>query len=141
MLAQEYIRPVQGYINRVEILDGQLLYALHVYPVDSFNLCPADACAVESDGASQARFLLNPCLDPTILQAIRRFFRSMALDFGSIEFLEGADGIAYFYDLNLNSNYRTNLPGVQRFDPWGTLAEYLGAQLAALPTPTGEHLP
>jgi hypothetical protein len=132
MLAQEYIQPAQGYINRVEILDGQLLYALHVYPVDSFNLCPADACAADGADASQARFLLNTRLDPTILAAIIRFFRSMELDFGSIEFLEGEDGATYFYDLNLNSNYRTNIPGVDHFDPWRTLAEYLGVQLAAL---------
>jgi hypothetical protein len=61
-----------------------------------------------------------------------RFFKALELDFGSIEFLEGADGTAYFYDLNLNSNYRTNVPGVEHFDPWGTLAEYLGAQLTAV---------
>jgi glutathione synthase/RimK-type ligase-like ATP-grasp enzyme len=132
MLAQAYIPPARGYVNRVEVLDGQILYALHVYPADSFNLCPADACAVEGAEASQATFLLNTCLDPAIAEAILRFFKTLELDFGSIEFLEGADGTAYFYDLNLNSNYRTNVPGVEDFDPWGTLAEYLGAQLTAV---------
>jgi hypothetical protein len=132
MLAQAYIPPARGYVNRVEVLDGQILYALHVYPTDSFNLCPADACAVEGAEASQATFLLNTWLDPAIADAILRFFKALELDFGSIEFLEGADGTAYFYDLNLNSNYRTNVPGVEDFDPWGTLAEYLGAQLATV---------
>jgi hypothetical protein len=56
MLAQEYIQPAHGYINRVEILAGQLLYALHVYPAESFNLCPADACAVHDADASQLDF-------------------------------------------------------------------------------------
>jgi glutathione synthase/RimK-type ligase-like ATP-grasp enzyme len=132
MLAQAYVPPARGYVNRVEVLDGQILYALHVYPADSFNLCPADACAVEGAEASQATFLLNTCLDPAIAEAILRFFKTLELDFGSIEFLEGADGTAYFYDLNLNSNYRTNVLGVENFDPWGTLAEYLGAQLTAV---------
>jgi hypothetical protein len=132
MLAQAYIQPAPGYINRVEILDGKLLYALQVYPVDSFNLCPADACAIESTDASQARFLLNPHLKPAILEAILRLFGALELDFGSIEFLEGADGVAYFYDLNLNSNYRTNISTGEHFDPWGTLAEYLGTQLEAV---------
>jgi hypothetical protein len=134
MLAQAYIRPAPGYINRVEILGGKLLYALHVYPTDSFNLCPADACAVDGTDASQASFHLNTRLDPHILEPILRFFTSLELDFGSIEYLEGEDGTAYFYDLNLNSNYRTNLSGVDHFDPWGTLAEYLGAQLETLST-------
>jgi glutathione synthase/RimK-type ligase-like ATP-grasp enzyme len=132
MLAQAYVQPARGYVNRVEVLDGQILYALHVYPADSFNLCPADACAVEGTLASQATFLLNTRLDPAIAGAIVRFFKALELDFGSIEFLEGSDGTAYFYDLNLNSNYRTNVPGVEDFDPWGTLADYLGAQLTAV---------
>jgi hypothetical protein len=131
-LAQEYIRPVSGYINRVEILDGRLLYALHVYPADSFNLCPADGCAVDPTLTSQAQFYLNDQLDPAMIATITGFFRSLSLDFGSIEFLQGADGTNYFYDLNLNSNYRTQLPGIENFDPWGRLADYLGAQLEAL---------
>ena len=129
MLAQAYIQPGHGYINRVEILAGQLLYALRVYPTEGFNLCPADACAVDVTASSQARFELNPHLAPHTLDAILGLFAALGLDFGSIEFLTGADGNDYFYDLNLNSNYRTQIPGVDHFDPWGTLAAYLGTQL------------
>ena len=131
MMAQTYIQPVYGYINRVEILDGQLLYALRVYPTEGFNLCPADACEVDAAHTSQARFELNPQLAPHTLDAILGLFTSLGLDFGSIEFLTGPDGADYFYDLNLNSNYRTQIPGINHFDPWGTLADYLGAQLEA----------
>lgn len=133
MLVQEYVQPVQGYINRVEILGGKLLYALRVYPSEDFNLCPADACAVEGPtGASQAQFFLHDHLDQDILASILHLFQSLQLDYGSIEFLHGADGEAYFYDLNLNSNYRTTLPGIAAFDPWGQLADYLAAQLACV---------
>ena len=129
MLAQAYIPPAGGYINRVEILDGKLLYALQVYPRDGFNLCPADACAAQAAAVSPAQFVFNSRFDAVLLAAIVRLFSSLRLDFGSIEFLEDADGEVYFYDLNLNSNYRTQLPGVASFDPWGTLADYLGVQL------------
>ncbi len=132
MLAQAYIQPVHGYINRVEILNGKLLYALQVYPSENFNLCPADACEVDGAESSGAQFLLHDHIDAALVETIVRLFACLGLDFGSIEFLEGADGIPYFYDLNLNSNYRTHLPGVDHFDPWGTLAEYLGATLQAL---------
>ncbi len=135
LLVQAYVPPATGYINRVEILDGELLYALRVYPDDSFNLCPADACAADDTRASQARFELQEHLDADVLNAIRHLFQSLRLDFGSIEFLEGADGQRYFYDLNLNSNYRTQLPGVESFDPWGRLADYLATQLAAATRP------
>lgn len=137
MLAQEYIQPVHGYINRVEILDGELLYALRVYPSESFNLCPADACELDAAQASNARFLLHDHLDPSMVQTIVHVFTSLGIDFGSIEFLEGEDGVNYFYDLNLNSNYRTQIPGVEDFDPWGTLADYLGAKLQAVASHAG----
>jgi hypothetical protein len=129
MLAQAYVCPAEGYINRVEILGDQLLYALKVYPSDHFNLCPADACEVDVGAPSQAQFFLNETLDSALLDTILRFFVRLKLDYGSIEFLQGDDGHLYFYDLNLNSNYRTTLPGVQHFDPWGQLADYLAAQL------------
>lgn len=136
MLAQAYIHPAPGYINRVEMLDGNLLYALQVYPSESFNLCPADVCDVEGEAASSARFVLNDTLDPAVVESIQTLFRALQLDFGSIEFLEAADGRRYFYDLNLNSNYRTQLPGVEHFDPWGSFADYLGAQLEAACAPS-----
>lgn len=129
MLAQAYIEPMPGYINRVEILAGKLLYALRVYPTEGFNLCPADACAVDAAQSSQARFELNPHLATHTRDAVLGLFSALGLDFGSIEFLTGADGNDYFYDLNLNSNYRTQIPGVDHFDPWGALADYLGTQM------------
>ena len=131
MLAQEYIEPAGGSINRIEVLGGKLLYALQVYPTDTFNLCPADACEVPTEATSPAQFFLNDAPDRTIVATIERLFAALELDYGSIEFLTGPDGVPYFYDLKLNSNYRTHLPGVELFDPWGQLADYLGVQLHA----------
>lgn len=132
MLAQEYIKPAQGYITRVEVLDGQCLYALKVYPHDNFNLCPADACSVETEMPSQAQFFLHDHVDTAILTTISRFFTALQLDFGSVEFLISEADDVYFYDLNLNSNYRTTLPGVEDFDPWGAFADYLVRRLHTL---------
>lgn len=131
MLAQAYIPPAEGFINRVEVLGGDLLYALKVYPQESFNLCPADACDIDAgESTSSAQFLLNNHLEPGVRDDILGLFRHLELDYGSIEFLTDGHGQHYFYDLNLNSNYRTQLPGVTEFDPWGQFAEYLQAQLA-----------
>ncbi|MGQ0550930.1 MAG: ATP-grasp domain-containing protein [Armatimonadota bacterium] len=49
-LVQEYHAPVGGAIVRVEVLGGQFLYAIKVFPNPSagFNLCPADIC--QTDG-------------------------------------------------------------------------------------------
>ncbi len=130
MLAQAYIPPAERFINRVEVLGGNLLYALKVYPQESFNLCPADACDVDAgEQTSRAQFTLNDELAPDVRDDILRLFRDLDLDYGSIEFLTDDQGQHYFYDLNLNSNYRTQLPGVTNFDPWGKFADYLHEQL------------
>jgi len=45
-LVQEYHPPRGGSIVRVEVLDGEFLYAIRISndPNDGFNLCPADIC-------------------------------------------------------------------------------------------------
>ena len=45
-LVQEYLSPADGHIVRVEILNGQFLYAIQIQtnPDEGFNLCPADIC-------------------------------------------------------------------------------------------------
>ncbi len=43
---QEVLPARGGHIVRVEVLDGEFLYAIRVYPKAGagFNLCPADIC-------------------------------------------------------------------------------------------------
>ncbi|MCU0683490.1 MAG: alpha-L-glutamate ligase [Polyangiaceae bacterium] len=54
-LVQEAAPLRGGGIVRVELLDGQPLYAIRVYPeAGSFNLCPADAC-IGAEGATLER--------------------------------------------------------------------------------------
>src|SRR5262245_34984868 len=45
-LVQEYVEPVEGAIVRVEVLDGEYLYAIRIVrdTEAGFNLCPADIC-------------------------------------------------------------------------------------------------
>ena len=44
VLVQEYHAPRNGFIQRVEVLGGEVLYGLRI-EATAFNLCPADACA------------------------------------------------------------------------------------------------
>jgi hypothetical protein len=48
-LVQEYLAPAEGAIVRVEVLDGEYLYAIKIFadPGEGFNLCPADICRVD----------------------------------------------------------------------------------------------
>ena len=52
-LVQEYLAPEESAIVRVEILDGEYLYAIKIFtdPTEGFNLCPADICQVPMPSA------------------------------------------------------------------------------------------
>jgi hypothetical protein len=55
-LVQEYLAPAGGSIVRVEVLNGELLYAIKIFtdPDEGFNLCPADICRVDAPRAAPA---------------------------------------------------------------------------------------
>ena len=47
-LVQDYIRAPEPFITRCEFVGGRFLYAVRVDTSAGFELCPADACNVES---------------------------------------------------------------------------------------------
>jgi len=46
-LLQQYIVPAEPHITRVEIVDGRFVYAIRSSTERGFELCPADACALD----------------------------------------------------------------------------------------------
>src|SRR5207237_4061973 len=47
-LLQEYVRAPRPFITRAEFVGGRFLYAVEVDTSDGFELCPADACAIDA---------------------------------------------------------------------------------------------
>jgi ribosomal protein S6-L-glutamate ligase RimK-like protein len=146
-LVQEYHPPIGGSIVRVEVLDGEFLYAIRIYndPNDGFNLCPADICQVADDTLlSQDRLAGVDALDlcpvevtakpgrkidavrppDWVIDAVLKIAEAGKLDLGGVEYLESdRDGELYFYDINALSNFVTDAPNLVGFDPF----ERLGA--------------
>jgi glutathione synthase/RimK-type ligase-like ATP-grasp enzyme len=123
---QEYHAPRNGSITRVEILDGQFLYAIRVEAA-GFNLCPADVCAV--NGGLRVERVEIPAAMETAALSVARTAR---LDIGGIEFLnDAATGEPIFYDINALSNFVANAPQVVGFDPVARLVDYLARRLEA----------
>ena len=137
-LVQELAPLRDAHITRVEVLDGQFLYAINVYPAeDSFNLCPADicqttdgqqlsrtACAVDAakNGMRVERF--EPSRE--IIRQVEQIAARVELDVGGIEYLvDDRDGRHYFYDINALSNFVADAPNVIGFDPFERLVDYL----------------
>jgi hypothetical protein len=128
LLVQEQL-PVEGdAIVRVEILDGELLYAIRLLLAPgSFNLCPADYCELPgiADGVSGRGLPIEPYEPPDeIVHDVKRIVAQAGLDVGGVEYLiDARDGEAYFYDVNALSNFVADAPEVVGFDPFVNLVD------------------
>lgn len=137
-LVQESAPLRDGHITRVETLGGNYLYAIDVYPaVDSFDLCPADACqttggvelvrgACATDAPRTGLRVQGATPPRAIIAEVERIARASKLDVGGIEYLvDDRDGQHYFYDINALSNFVADAPRVVGFDPFENLVDYL----------------
>jgi len=127
VLVQEHL-PAQGEsIIRVEVLDGEFLYAIRVrlFP-GSFNLCPADYCDIPGVGDGSAHPIEGFVPPPGLIEDAKRIIAAAGMDLGGVEYLvNDRDGEAYFYDINALSNFVADAPDVVGFDPFVDLADYL----------------
>jgi glutathione synthase/RimK-type ligase-like ATP-grasp enzyme len=136
-LVQEFIESEEGAVVRVEVLDGQYLYAIRIVRRGDagFNLCPADICqtspAPADLGACPAD--AKPGLDVSRFEApaeaietVIRLTRAASIDVGGVEYLVSkADGKIYYYDVNATSNFVANAPVVLGFDPTARFVDYI----------------
>ena len=128
-------------IVRMELVGGELLYAMRVVSHGRFNLCPSETCnpetgegecQVELTPAPPVEFHAYPEVARDTVEAARRIARAGGLDVCGIECIETADG-PVFYDINANSNLR--LPVAMAyggFDPFERVVDYLTGQPAEL---------
>lgn len=139
-LLQELIPSKDEAIVRVEILDGEYLYAIRIVrEPGQFNLCPADLCQTPPVEASPASPLSacpvesKPGLGVTrvdapieVVETARRLTRAASIDVGGVEYLVSvADGRPYFYDVNATSNFVANAPAVLGFDPFPRFVDFI----------------
>lgn len=142
-LVQECLIPDESRIVRVEVLNGEYLYAIRIYtPGDSFNLCPADVCQ-GVDGAELARAACpvdapknNLRVEaytppPAIIRSVERIMAAAGIELGGVEYMiDARDGRPYFYDVNALSNFVADGPRVLGFDPFRRLGDWLERELA-----------
>ncbi|MGM0482002.1 MAG: ATP-grasp domain-containing protein [Pseudomonadota bacterium] len=121
-LLQQYIEPKTPHITRAEFVGQQFIYAVQVNTQGGFELCPADACAVEDKFVITQRFD-----DHEMIKSLHSFLRSQDIDVAGIEFIEDKQGQLFVYDVNTNTNY--NQAAEQRAaveqTGMGALADYL----------------
>ena len=136
VLVQEQLPAAGDSIVRVEILDGELLYAIRILLLPgSFNLCPADYCELPgiADGVSGRGLPIEAYEPPAeVVENAKRIVRSGGLDLGGVEYLVDArTGEATFYDVNALSNFVADAPNVIGFDPFVDLVDLIAHRAGA----------
>ena len=129
-LLQEHVPADGDAIVRIEILNGEFLYAIRLLLTPgTFNLCPADYCELPgmADGVS-GRGLPIEAYEPPgeIVDEARRLVAAAGMDVGGVEYLvDGRDGGHVFYDVNALSNFVADAPNVIGFNPYADLADLI----------------
>ena len=128
-LVQEYVTAPQPLITRVELVAGQLLYAVDVDTSTGFDLCPADAC--RPDGGSL--FTLREHVDPSLVARYEGFASQHGLEVVAFEHVETPDGRLLTYDVNTNTNYNADIEVVAPRSGPRAVAQLLRAALDDAP--------
>lgn len=142
-LVQRYIKAPEPFVTRVEFVGGKLLYAVRVDTSQGFELCPADACQVDSPSLAAACPAVAPSDKFRIVQNFghplvakwQAFLAANDIGIAGIEFIVDEHGRAFTYDVNTNTNYN---PDAEAKDGragtaqsgMGAIASYLGGLLA-----------
>ena len=149
-MLQQYVRapigPPGPLITRAEFIGGRFLYAVEVDTSEGFELCPADACAIEDafcpagpegDGVARAKFTIIDDIDavkaPGLKQRYEAFLAANDIEVAGIEFIRDSAGATYTYDVNTNTNYNPDAETRAGRSAMTALARFLGAELARLP--------
>jgi hypothetical protein len=128
-LVQEYLAARDNTIVRVEVLNGEFLYAIRLrLQADVFNLCPADYCQVPDEGhVGNTGVPVEGYVPPAgVIEDVIRMTSAAGIEVGGIEYLvNDRDGEIYYYDMNALSNFVVDAPNVVGFDPFLRLVDFL----------------
>ncbi len=139
-LLQEYIESPQSYITRVEMIGRKFHYAVRVDTSEGFELCPADACAIDDafcpvgeEATQRAKFEILEGFDRDLLSKYETLMRENDIHIAAFESIVDSEGVIYTYDINTNTNYNSAAETVHGGkQAMVRLAEYLGESLKAL---------
>jgi hypothetical protein len=161
-LLQEYVQTAEPFVTRAEFVGGELVYAVRVDTSGgTFELCPAEACAVPSatgdadgpalpDALIVQGFAAAACEVPTagspslfsvrddvdaahpLIVRLAAFLAAQGVEVAGVEFFETVDGRTVPYDINTNTNYSPDVEGATGAAGASAVAAFLGRELAAV---------
>lgn len=135
-LIQQYIKAPEPYITRAEFIGGKFFYAVRVDTSKGFELCPADACAINDlfcpvgeQVEQKPKFEIIEDVNLEQIAQYEKFLQENEVTVAGIEFIQDENGTVYTYDINTNTNYNSDAEA--RANKYGMLqlAQFLGKQL------------
>ena len=138
-LVQQYIKPSDSSITRVEFIGREFFYAVKVDASNGFELCPADVCSLDGGFCATTenpKFPFdviagfeNSEAGQTLIPKMKALMDNEGLDVAGFEFVTDEDGNHYCYDINTNTNYNGDAEARYGQFAMEALADYLGNQL------------
>jgi hypothetical protein len=131
-LIQELLTARDPFITRAEFVGGEFVYAVRVdTSAGSFELCPAEACAVPgADGVEpEPLFRRREDVDPALIDRFLAFLAAEGVGIAGIEFIETRDGRTVAYDVNTNTNYNPDVEAEAPRSGPREIARWLGTLL------------
>ena len=127
-LLQQYIKPRDERITRVELVDGRFVYAMHSSTAEGFELCPAKEC--DADDAfcpigDSGKFKVADDFDANdpLVDRYATLMRASGIDVAGIEFVTGENGVRYTYDINGTTNFNPDVEDAAGVEGMGFVAE------------------
>jgi hypothetical protein len=135
-ILQQFIRSPESFITRAEFIGGKFFYAVRVDTGGSFELCPADQCAVGDAfcpaDAKGPKFQITAAPEAEMLASYESFLAANGIEIAGIEFVRDAEGRAWTYDVNTNTNYNSDAEAGSAKRGMEGIATFLGAELTRL---------
>ncbi len=130
LLLQEYIRSDTGHVYRAEFVGGRFLYLLKIDATGGFELCPSDACDLDSfcpavPGGKKFE-IVDGVIASEQIARYERFLRANGVGVAGVEFVIRANGERVVYDVNTNTNYNPEAEAAAGKSGMGAIADYLG---------------
>lgn len=128
-LLQEYVKPKDGFITRVETVGFEYVYAISADAArGGFQLCPADACELDEHGRpkeAESLFSLREGFWHPLVEQFLAFARLHRIEIAGFEFIESEDGRLVTYDVNTNTNYNPDVEAIAPKSGPAEIARYL----------------
>ena len=123
-------RAAEPLITRVELVGGEFIYAITADTArGGFELCPADACAIEQ-APGAGLFALRAGFAHPVIGRYLEFARDQGIEIAGFEFIETEDGRLVTYDVNTTTNYNAGIEAAAPRPALAAVAGFLGGLLA-----------